>query len=116
MTRNHRHQTHRRAAARLLTAVAGAALLASGSAFALGPGKEASERLPVSYADLDLAHEDGARALLGRIESAAERVCGTVSIREGVRRYQEARRCFDAAVDEAVRLVDSDQLERVHGS
>lgn len=116
MHRTRRHRKLRRPAAAPLVAIAGAALLGSASAVAVATENGVSREVTVRYGDLDLSRSEGARTLLDRIEMAAERACGTVSIREGVRRYNDARRCIDAAVEAAVRRVRNQRVERLPDS
>ena len=67
----------------------------------------------VSYADLDLGHEAGARALLARIKSAAKRVCGTApDARDTDPSY---RKCVDRALDRAVTEVNRPAVNALHG-
>lgn len=66
----------------------------------------------VSYADLDLGHEAGARALLMRIKSAAKRVCGSEPDPRVVDRSYS--RCVDSALDRAVAEVNRPAVNALH--
>ena len=72
---------------------------------------------PVSYADLDLRSEAGARTLLVRITKAAKSACGELTHsallpREGAHH----RVCVTEAVDAAVARVDSPVLAALYKS
>ena len=68
----------------------------------------------VSFADLDLSKAAGAQTLYKRIKVAARRVCGPAD------RYiygapgNAFRKCFDAAVADAVAQVDRPSLTALH--
>jgi len=60
----------------------------------------------VNYRDLNLSTIEGATALYQRLQAAARAVCdGPQS--EGVHAYQEWRSCYQAAIADAVAMVDS---------
>ena len=62
----------------------------------------------VSYADLDLGHQAGARALLQRINGAAKLVCGPEPVfRENPQPYKA---CTQQAVYQAVADVDNPKV------
>jgi len=63
----------------------------------------------VTYQDLNLNSEAGAKALYQRIQAAARQVCGNVEIRDlpGVRAHEA---CVDKAVSDAVASVNSQRL------
>ena len=66
----------------------------------------------VTYADLDLGHQAGARALLARINGAAKRVCGPApDVRETNSPYS---RCVGSAVDRAVAEVNRPTVIALH--
>ena len=64
----------------------------------------------VSYADLDLSREAGARALLERIEAASQRVCGPRPSPRNLRINIHFRACYRDAVSQAVAEVESPLL------
>ena len=73
------------------------------------------ETAQVSYADLDLSTEAGARALLGRIDSAARDACGDATHspllpREGA----NLRECVNEAVGTAVSKIGSPLVASLH--
>ena len=68
----------------------------------------------VSYADRDMATEQGVSALYARLDTAARRVCGRVEGRDLARRA-DWRNCRAAALDAAVADVNDVRLTRLHG-
>ncbi len=67
----------------------------------------------VSYADLDLGHQAGARVLLTRIGGAAKRVCGPApDARQSNSPYYK---CVDTAVGRAVTEVNRPTVNALHG-
>jgi len=63
----------------------------------------------VSYQDLDLNTEAGAKVLYGRIHGAAKQVCGNLEIRDlPVVRAHAA--CVEKAVSDAVAAVNNQRL------
>jgi UrcA family protein len=71
----------------------------------------AAPSVKVDYSDLNLASDQGSRALYSRIVYAARAVCvtGDGSIRN-LHQYAIERSCVDAAVSNAVRDVHSPKL------
>ena len=67
----------------------------------------------VHYADLDLASEQGARALYRRIASAAWNVCPEVDNRN-LKASAESRTCREQAIARAVRDVGTPLLAAVY--
>ena len=67
----------------------------------------------VSYADLDLGRDAGARVLLSRINGAAKRVCGPVP--EMHEPKAPFKKCVDRAVDHAVTEVNRPTVNALHG-
>lgn len=71
-------------------------------------------RIAVPFADLNMMHPDGAKALYSRIREAARQVCG---VRIGPQSPQERRvqsTCFAEAVADAVKQVNRQQLTAMH--
>ena len=100
---------------------AAAAVLALGLTIAFTPVARADAapdvpKLEVSYTDLDIATEQGARALYRRIATAARQVCprGEGSI---VPKLEEvSRTCIRDAISRAVHEVNSPRLAEVEAS
>ena len=66
----------------------------------------------VSFRDLDLSTQAGAKALYGRIQSAARKVCGNPGA--DVIEQSIWRSCYRNAVSDAVGKVNSPLLTAVH--
>jgi UrcA family protein len=67
----------------------------------------------VDFSDLDIERGAGAEILYQRLRAAAKSVCGPVDGRD-LTATQEARKCFDAALDAAVSRVNSERLQQIH--
>jgi UrcA family protein len=84
----------------------GVAALASASAFA---SEVAIERRVVSFADLNLTHPAGIRALYSRIRGASRSVCAAAIGRDPL--YGSVRReCARESLAEAVKTLDNHAL------
>jgi len=96
-------------AALALLALGGLAVSA-GIAQAANPADLPTAR--VSFADLDLSTDAGARTLYRRIQGAADKVCPNVDLRD-LTRSVEARNCRLNAIERAVQAVGSPKLAAV---
>ncbi len=74
------------------------------------------DKIVVSYRDLNLENEEGARVLYGRLRHASKDVCGIThwNIAVAVGRITKARQCYRDALSNAVEKVDNDNLTRIH--
>ncbi len=102
----------------LLAATAAAALaLTSGPARAGPAATDEPRSLTVRFADLNLASEAGARALLARLHAAADEVCaGPPDLRE-LERTSRYHGCVNDTVERALRQIRSPQVMAVaHGT
>ncbi len=76
----------------------------------------------VSYADLNLENEEGARVLYQRLQRASKKVCSARSLeipgllpillQPGTR--EEARKCYRETLSKAVENFDNAVLTRIH--
>jgi UrcA family protein len=81
---------------------------------ALGRDAQVGE-IRVAIGDLNLERDAGARALLGRLRDAAEKVCGVRADLERDLRYRtEARSCVREAVDAAVERLNAPRVTALH--
>lgn len=88
-----------------------AATLLAGAA---APAEPVRPTKTVTYADLNLSTDAGARELLKRLENAAWQVCSDVSFgRLDIEAYREFRDCRKEAVTAAVHSVGSERLAGV---
>jgi UrcA family protein len=103
---------------RAVLALCGASLLATAGLAAAAPALAQSDDAPsihVSYADLNLGSRDGAKAMIGRIDDAASRVCGGPPDMRllDARAYYWA--CKGQAVERAVRQLDAPLVTAMAG-
>ena len=86
------------------------------TAIAAAPTQLESDRITVSYADLNIHSAAGARVLYSRLQAASEIVCDVDSFRElgSLSRVSEVESCFAETLDEAVAEIDSAALKRIH--
>ena len=95
--------------------LAAAAAPAAAQAYALSEGfssdpSQVVTRARVPYADIDAGSAAGARALLQRIEAAADAVCGGTGPRSSAREAQAFEDCRGAAISGAVASARSPAL------
>ena len=95
-------------------AAAAIAVPAIGSAAA--PTKFDDDSVTVSYADLDIHSEAGARVLYSRLKHASDAVCGIQShiINGSLAWTLKARQCFRETLDASVEKIDSEALDEIH--
>ena len=89
------------------------------SAGAAAPSQYETVQIAVSYADLNIQSEAGARVLYGRLRRASDSVCGLQMARKSrlsLSEVTEARQCFRQTLAEAVAAIDSDVLKEIHAS
>lgn len=72
--------------------------------------------LSVSYADLDLNSPAGSAVLLGRLQTAADQVCGAPARDRSMRTRRESRACAREAMRQAVAAIESPGLEAAYAS
>jgi UrcA family protein len=78
------------------------ALTVFASALAAAPTVDALPQVVVKFADLDLATDAGATALLRRIEAAAEQICGNPRGLQPLDRLVRVQQCNAQAIARAV--------------
>lgn len=78
---------------------------------ALGNGVQVKS-ISIPYKSGDLTSDAGRANLYGRIKSAAKEVCGPTGLLEagGLRIASRNRKCYEAALDEAVSQLESRQV------
>ena len=94
----------------------GIALPAAG--MAATPSQIDDAAVKVSYADLNIQSEAGARVLYTRLKKASEEVCGiqTHVIDGSLAATLRARACFRETLEASVENIDSDALTKIHSS
>lgn len=68
----------------------------------------------VSYADLDLSREAGAKILIARMQAAAERVCGPAPVLADLKFHAIYTHCVRETVQRSVASVDSAVVAKVY--
>ena len=83
---------------------------------AAAPSQIVSETIRISYADLNIETEAGAKVLYARLKRASAQVCGIelfTTVRSlSVRRNTQT--CFRETLEASVEKIDSDALTRAH--
>jgi UrcA family protein len=74
--------------------------------------------IKVSYEDLNINSEAGARVLYSRLKRASEKACNVESLSEhgSIERVRDAKLCYHEVLSGAVKNIDSDALARIHAS
>jgi UrcA family protein len=93
------------------TVVALACAASAGRALADQPGEALSKK--VTYGDLDLESQQGAKALYARLRFAAREVCVPFESIE-LSRQRVWRNCVDNALDSAVAQVNKTRVTALH--
>ena len=72
----------------------------------------------VSYADLNIHSESGAKVLYSRLKRASKEVCDVGSYQDhgSFSVARKAKTCYRDALSKAVGHIDSDALKEVHAS
>lgn len=103
------------AAGCLLASALGVAMLGTVQARTANAASPADDppTVQVQYGDLNLATDQGARALLERIKAAARQVCPAADGRD-LAAFQSSRRCAREAVARAIDQVGSPRLAALY--
>ena len=90
----------------------------SASAVAATQSQLADGAISVSFADLNIQNEAGARVLYTRLQRATKSVCSVKSYRElgSLSRVSQAEKCYAETLSEAVSKIDSAELRKIHSS
>lgn len=90
------------------------------AALALASDADASEpaysghQVRVSYGDLNLSNPAGAKAMLNRLDRAAERACGNVPDSRNLAAMRAFRLCAKTALADAVNELGAPQVTALH--
>jgi UrcA family protein len=93
-----------------IAALAITVLIPVATAMAAAPAAGTMPQVAVKYADLDLASDAGAAALLHRIEAAARQVCGNPRELQPLERLQLVKHCNVQAIARAVTAVGAPKV------
>jgi UrcA family protein len=102
------------------TTIAAVALIAFGlplSASAAAPTQFDRVSVKVTFEDLNIRTDAGAKSLYARLQRASRKACdfrsaGLKSIRETT----QSRRCYNETLEAAVQKIDNDKLSQIHSS
>ena len=100
----------------LLATIVVVALGAPTIASADAKGNLQGVSVKVSYADLNLEKQAGAKALYRRLQQASKQACDVRGLTNAgsVRRMVETRQCYREALSAAVEKVDNELLTQIH--
>ncbi len=72
----------------------------------------------VSYADLNLEKQEGAKALYRRLQQASKQACDYrgLKVAGSIRRMTETQQCYREALTEAVAEIDNELVTEIHNS
>lgn len=86
------------------------------AAVASGGSEITGKSEKVSYADLNVEKEAGAKQLYRRLQHASKRVCGvdSLTIVGSLREMSRAKSCYKNSLDSAVAEIDSEALTEIH--
>jgi UrcA family protein len=72
----------------------------------------------VSYADLNLEKQEGAKALYRRLQQASKQACDVRSLREegSMARLGKKRQCYSEVLSTAVDRLDNELVTQIHNS
>lgn len=74
--------------------------------------------IKVSYADLNLEKQEGAKALYRRLQQASRQACDYrgMKVAGSLKRMTETKQCYRETLTEAVAEVDSELVTELHNS
>ena len=101
----------------LIATLSSNGLLALSQSTNANPNTEAAadrRQMAISYSDLNIHSEAGARALLGRLKMAARVVCGPEPVFGELQRTEAYETCRLSALDHAVAAIDSPELAEIY--
>lgn len=87
-------------------------------AFAAPSGASDDFVIRVSYSDLNIDNDAGAKVLYTRLQNAAAKACGVnlYAVDRKLSRLAESKRCYARFLASAVDKVDSRALDKIHNS
>jgi len=92
----------------------------SAPAIALADAKSElkGKSVKVSFADLDLNKQEGAKTLYRRLQRASKQVCGLRGLRKmgAVKQISETRQCYSEVLTGAVEKIDNRLVTQIHNS
>ena len=102
----------------LLTTIIVVALNTPAIALADAKSELKGQSVKVSFADLDLNKQEGAKTLYRRLQQASKQVCGLRGLRKigAVKQINETRQCYRDVLTGAVEKVDNRLVTQIHNS
>ena len=102
----------------LVTAIAIFAISAPAIASTHADNGLKGQSVKVSYADLNLQKEAGAKVLYRRLRQASKRACGVESYKSAgsLKQAAEMKRCYDRSLTSSVAKINSALLTKIHES
>ncbi len=102
----------------LIAAVVFIALSAPAIASVTPEGHLKGKSVKVTYADLNLEKEAGAKVLYRRLQQASKQACGVEKVRTAgsIRVLAEMQRCYKKTLTAVVKKIDSAELTKIHES
>jgi len=70
----------------------------------------------INFSDLDLSGDQGVETLYGRLRNGARQVCGSVNAKESLQFIRQRNNCFEQALSDAVKGINSSDLTEMHSS
>lgn len=100
----------------ILATLAIAALAVPALSGAGEPQKAEKVSVKVSYEDLNIHSKAGARVLYGRLKNASKEVCDVRPLKElgTLQHSAQVQECYEEALSEAVKDIDSEALQDIH--
>ena len=93
--------------------ISAVAVLVLGAASAHAQGDVSERQVVVNYGDINVASQDGAKALYTRVNFASAEVCGYEPIIGDIAASQAFKACTQAARERAVKTLPFDLAERM---
>ena len=80
------------------------------------PSHLETNKVTVSYADLNLENEEDAQVLYRRLQRTSKDVCGVTywKIAVAVGRFTKSRQCYRERLSNAVEKIDNERLSEIH--
>jgi len=91
---------------------------ASASAVAASPSQLNVRSVQVSFADLNINSDDGAKALYRRLQNASEKACliSSSGATQPVGAVRDSKLCYASVLGNAVAKINSAALSKIHTS
>ena len=103
-----------------LRLIAGATILLASTIASTASASNTVNRsaVHVSYSDIDIRSDAGARVLYSRLKRASADVCGIREVEEtrSLSQIAKAKACYERSLDRAVAKIESDALATLHHS